>query len=127
MTTRSLRLGLSSLTPLVLPALILGLACLFASKWGMLSSDWGRETAAAPGTERAAGTDGACEQAFEDPSNPVLGAGGSESRLPLAGDPPGQPVPTLAPPEPLQLPPAGEVLTVRLEAELVHPAAPSAE
>ncbi len=31
------------------------------------------------------------------------------------------PTPTLAPPEPPQLPPAGEVLTVRLEAELFHP------
>ncbi len=127
MTTRSLRLGLGTWAPLVSPALILGLVCLFATKWGMLSSDWRGKTAATPGTERAAGTYGACEQALEDPCNPMLGARAFQSQSPFKGGSPSQPAPTLAPPEPPQLLPAGEVLTVRLEAELVHPAPPFAE
>jgi len=59
---------------------------------------------------------------------PVIGYPGAS---PIAGSPAPNaaplPAPTLAPPEPLQLPPAGEVLTVRLEAELAHPAYPFRE
>lgn len=55
-----------------------------------------------------------------DPCNDLGGINaGAVIRVATTGGVPGLRGPTLAPPEPPQLPPAGEVLTVRVEAEQV--------
>lgn len=63
----------------------------------------------------------------EDPCNPPLPAGTHGAGIARQDEGSRSLWPTLAPPEPAQLPPAGEVLTMQLDAELRDPRSPIAE